>query len=150
MSFTKITSADTTNKGVIGLQNRPGYSTLQMQEKLDELALDVIVPKFNALSTEMDGVLSVNEFTIPSDAWVSNSHATYTKKAVIESTKFSNDFIPTSVDFIPSDGSAFFSDAEKEALDLVNVNCEFSNTGVTFYATDTPTTALKIRIRGGN
>lgn len=150
MSFTKITSADTTNKGVIGLQNRPGYSTAQMQAKLDELALDVIVPKFNELSTEMDGVLSVNDFTIPSDAWVANSHATYTKKAVIESTKFSNDFIPVSVDMIPSDGSAFFSDAEQAAMGLLNPNCEFSDTDVTFYATDEPTTALKIRIRGGN
>lgn len=150
MSFTKITSADTTNKGVVGLPNRPGFSYPQMQAKLEELETDVIIPKFNQLSTELDGVLSVNEFTIPSDAWVSNSHATYTKKAVIESTKFSNDFVPVSVDIIPSDGSAFYSEAEEEALDLVNLNCEFSNTGVTFYATDSPTTALKVRIRGGN
>lgn len=150
MSFTKITSADTTNKGVVGLQNRPGYSTLQMQEKLDELALNVIVPKFNALSGELDGVLSVNEITIPSDAWVSNSHATYTKKAVIESTLFSDTFIPTAVDMIPSDGTEFFSEAEEEALDLLNPNCKFTDSDVTFYATDEPTTALKFRIRGGN
>lgn len=150
MSFTKITSADTTNKGVIGLQNRPGYSTLQMQEKLDELALDVIVPKFNELSDELDEVLTVNEITVPSDAWVANTHATYTKKAVIESTLFSDTFIPTSVDMIPSDGTAFFSDAEQAAMGLLNPNCEFSDEAVTFYATDEPTTALKIRIRGGN
>ena len=150
MSFTKITSADTTNKGVVGLVNKPGYSTLQMQEKLDELALDVIVPKFNALSGELDEVLTVNEITVPANAWVANSHATYTKKAVIESTLFSNTFVPTAVDMIPSDGSAFFSEAEEEALDSLNPNCKFSDTDVTFYATDSPTTALKFRIRGGN
>lgn len=150
MSFTKITSADTTNKGVVGLPNRPGFSYPQMQAKLEELETDVIIPKFNQLSTELDGVLSVNEITIPSDAWVANSHATYTKKAVIESTLFSNTFVPTAVDMIPSDGSAFFSEAEEEALDLLNPNCKFSDTDVTFYATDSPTTALKFRIRGGN
>ena len=121
-----------------------------MQEKLDELALDVIVPKFNALSTELDETLSVNEITVPSDAWVANSHATYTKKAVIESTLFSDTFIPTAVDMIPSDGTEFFSEAEEEALDLLNPNCKFTDSDVTFYATDEPTTALKFRIRGGN
>lgn len=150
MSFTKITSADTTGKGVVGLPDEPGLSFSEMQERFEELETDVIIPKFNQLSTELDGVLSVNDITIPSNAWVANTHATYTKKAVIESDKFSNDFIPTSVDMIPSDGTAFFSDAETDALGLLNPNCEFSDEAVTFYATDAPSTSLKFRIRGGN
>lgn len=53
MAFTKITPADTTGKGVIGLPDTPELSSTDMQEKFDELALDVIVPKFNNLVDEI-------------------------------------------------------------------------------------------------
>lgn len=56
MAFGKITSDDTQNKGVIGLPDTPNLSTAGMQEKLDELALDVIIPKFNALITALGAV----------------------------------------------------------------------------------------------
>ena len=54
MGFTRITSNDTKNKGVIGLADTPGLSTEEMQKKFDELALDVIIPKLNALMTELE------------------------------------------------------------------------------------------------
>lgn len=54
MSFTKITQADLTGKGVVGLPDTPNMSTTEIQEKFDEIALDVIVPKFNTLSDELD------------------------------------------------------------------------------------------------
>lgn len=54
MSFTKITEGDLANKGVVGLADTPNLSTMEMQEKFDEVALDVIVPKFNQLSDELD------------------------------------------------------------------------------------------------
>lgn len=54
MSFTKITQADLTGKGVVGLPDTPNMSTTEIQEKFDEIALDVIVPKFNDLSDELD------------------------------------------------------------------------------------------------
>ena len=47
MAFTKITEADLQNKGVIGLPDTPGLSTTEMQEKFDEIALDVLYPKHN-------------------------------------------------------------------------------------------------------
>lgn len=53
MAFTKITPADTTGKGVIGLPDTPELSSTDMQEKFDELVLDVIVPKFNNLVDEI-------------------------------------------------------------------------------------------------
>lgn len=55
MSFTKIEPGDLTGKGVVGLPDTPNMSTTDIQEKFDEIALDVIVPKFNALSDELDG-----------------------------------------------------------------------------------------------
>ena len=150
MAFTKIEASDLTNKGVVGLPDEPGYSYTQMQEKLDELALEVIVPKFNEFSEELDEVVgNINEITVPTTAWTNNTHATYTKKAVIESDKFSNTFKPIAVDMIPSDGSAFFSDGELTAMSLLNQNAEFSNTDVTFYAKGVPSTNLKFRIWGG-
>lgn len=54
MSYTKITQADLTGKGVIGLPDTPNLSTTDIQEKFDEIVLDVIVPKFNELSDELD------------------------------------------------------------------------------------------------
>lgn len=54
MGFTKITAEDTANKGVVGLPDTPNLSTQEMQEKFDELATDVIIPKFNELSNELD------------------------------------------------------------------------------------------------
>ena len=150
MSLPKIEASDLTNKGVVGLPDEPGYSYTQMQEKLDEIALDVIVPKFNDLSDDLDEMLNVNEITVATTDWVSNTHATYTKKAVIASDKFSSTFIPVSVDLIPSDGSAFFSDGELTAMSLLNQNVEFSDEDVTFYAKGVPSTNLKFRIRGGD
>ena len=152
MSLTKIESADLTNKGVKGLPRKPGLSYTQMQDKFDELVRDVVVDKFNALSGELDEIVgNINEITVPTTAWTSNSHATYTKKAVIESNKFSDTFIPVSVEMIPSDGSEFFSEGEEEALEeLLNYNVKFTDSDVTFYATDTPSTSLKFRIRGGD
>ena len=50
----KITSSDLANKGVVGLPDTPNLSTLVMQQKFDEIATDVIVPKFNALIDELE------------------------------------------------------------------------------------------------
>lgn len=54
MALTKITQEDTNNKGVIGLPDTPNLTTQAMQEKFDELALDVIVPKHNGLIDELE------------------------------------------------------------------------------------------------
>lgn len=54
MSFTRILSSDTKNKGVIGLPDTPGLSTEDMQKKFDEIALYVIIPKLNALMGELE------------------------------------------------------------------------------------------------
>lgn len=54
MAFTKITEADMMNKGVVGLPDTPNLSTSEMQQKFDEIATDVIVPKFNNLVDELD------------------------------------------------------------------------------------------------
>ena len=54
MAFDKITSSDLQNKGVIGLADTPGLTTTAMQQKFDEIALDVIVPKFNALIDDIE------------------------------------------------------------------------------------------------
>lgn len=47
MGFNEITPADLTGKGVVGLPDTPQLSALAMQQKFDEIATDVIVPKFN-------------------------------------------------------------------------------------------------------
>lgn len=54
MAFTKITQEDIADKGVVGLADTPNLSTQAMQEKFDELALDVLMPKHNSLIDELE------------------------------------------------------------------------------------------------
>ena len=54
MAFTKIVDADLINKGVIGLPDQPGLSTAAMQNKLEETARSVVIPKHNALIDELE------------------------------------------------------------------------------------------------
>lgn len=49
MALNRIEAADIEGKGNVGMPDTPGLSTEEMQRKLDELSLDVIIPKFNAL-----------------------------------------------------------------------------------------------------
>lgn len=58
MAYTKITSEDTSGKGVIGIPDTPALTTTAMQEKFDEIALDVLVPKHNALIEELESTES--------------------------------------------------------------------------------------------
>lgn len=53
MSFTKILDTDLIDKGVIGLPDQPGLSTAAMQNKLEETARSVIIPKHNGLIDEL-------------------------------------------------------------------------------------------------
>ena len=53
-SDNKITVADLTGKGVTGMADTPNLTTAQMQQKLDEIAKEVIPPKFNALCDDLD------------------------------------------------------------------------------------------------
>lgn len=57
MEFVKINEEDYAERGVIGLPDQPGLTTLEMQKKFDELSLEVIIPKFNKLSGELDVTL---------------------------------------------------------------------------------------------
>ena len=52
--FTKIEKSDYSGKGVIGLPDAPQLSTNAMQEKFEEISLDVIIPKHNTLIDELE------------------------------------------------------------------------------------------------
>ena len=54
----KITAEDLINKGVIGLPDVPGLTTIEMQKKLDEISIDVIIPRFNEL---IDNTVSASD-----------------------------------------------------------------------------------------
>ena len=80
--FTKITSADLQDKGVVGLPDTPALSTTAMQEKFDEIAVDVIVPKFNNLVDELEDEIG--------DA-VNSDNITNIKKSVDNTLQVSTD-----------------------------------------------------------
>lgn len=47
MELKKITDADLSGKGVVGLPDEPQLSTLAMQNKLEEIVRDVVIPAVN-------------------------------------------------------------------------------------------------------
>ena len=59
----KITTADLTDKGVEGLPDAPELSTEAMQKKFDEIAKDVIIPKYNALIEALLSVIPISTLT---------------------------------------------------------------------------------------
>lgn len=108
---------------------------------------------FNSASQEdikkINSNLIANEINVPTSAWVTDSTSSdYGYKAVISSALYSNNFVPQYVDLIPYDGSAFFSDGENDAKGILNPNIVINASGVTFYASEVPSVALKFRIGG--
>ena len=54
MSFRKITQADLAGKGVIGQPQNPGLSVRQMQESVEQVPREVIVPALNELAGQLE------------------------------------------------------------------------------------------------
>jgi hypothetical protein len=61
MAFTRIEDSDLENIGVIGLPDTPGLSTAAMQNKFEETARSVIVPKHNGLMDELEASTSASD-----------------------------------------------------------------------------------------
>ena len=93
--------------------------------------------------------LQTNEFTIAIADWTASvASADYGYEALVTTDKYSATFIPTYIDMIPADGSAFFSEAETDAKWLLNQQIVFGASGFTAYASDVPTCPIKLRICG--
>ena len=73
-NLTDITSGDIAGKGVIGLPDTPNLSTLEMQQKFEQLSTDVIIPKLNDVIGEL-----VNS------GWTAAEVANYVNNAIQDS-----------------------------------------------------------------
>ncbi|MBP0980264.1 MAG: hypothetical protein J6Q18_01735, partial [Oscillospiraceae bacterium] len=49
MGYNKITENDLVGKGVVGQQDTPALSALEMQNKVEEIVRDVVIPAYNRL-----------------------------------------------------------------------------------------------------
>ena len=56
-SITRIDPSEYVDKGVIGLPDAPELSALEMQEKFDEIAIEVIIPHINGMAGEVESVV---------------------------------------------------------------------------------------------
>lgn len=56
-SITRIDPSEYVDKGVIGLPDAPELPALEMQEKFDEIAIDVIIPHINGMAEEVETVV---------------------------------------------------------------------------------------------
>ena len=138
----KSTSGDSVVLGDVYFDDITEY-----EQEGDELPAQMVNDANELINTHNKN-FSIHTITVPTSSWTNNSHATYTKKAVISSAKFSATYVPISVDLIPADDSAFFSAGEEDALTMLNPNVEFGNGTVTFYIETVPSVDLKFQIRG--
>lgn len=56
-NITPIDPDELIGKGVTGLPDSPELSTLAMQQKFDELAIDIIIPHINGMCEEIDDAI---------------------------------------------------------------------------------------------
>ena len=61
MAFKKITSGDLAGKGVIGMADVPGLTATEMQEKVEEIVRDVVIPNINDNIDEIGESLATKE-----------------------------------------------------------------------------------------
>lgn len=54
MTINAIQPSDISGKGVIGLPDTPALTTLQMQEKFEEISTDVLIPKINEIIAQVN------------------------------------------------------------------------------------------------
>ena len=64
MAFKRIEDADLTNKGVVGQENTPNLSALEMQKKVEEIPRKVIIPIFNALIDALNAGSGADGITV--------------------------------------------------------------------------------------
>lgn len=85
MAFTKINEADYVDKGIRVKNNPLGLSVSEAQRAFDELPLDVIIPKVNELSNEID------EYAESTDIKIENLKARATNAEEALETKANKD-----------------------------------------------------------
>ena len=73
--ISKITEDMLIGKGVTGLPDAPELSTLEMQEKFDELSIDVIIPHINQMCDEIDAAVDGAASTAHSEVLAETSRA---------------------------------------------------------------------------
>lgn len=66
-NITKITPEELVGKGVVGMDDAPELSTLEMQERLDQLSLEVIIPHINGMADEIDAAVDGVDFKITNE-----------------------------------------------------------------------------------
>lgn len=193
MAFDKIETADLAGIGVIGLADTPQLSTSEMQEKFEETARSVIIPKFNQAMDELPEVRtgSLNSFprpgvegkiyvdvtvipslmyiwnpeledfvlaggagsagsaegydmtvTVPVSGW--STESPYSQEVMVPGLDVNMAVVLAQVTL-----GAVATEAEKEEYSLIS-GYEQGNGSVVFYASERPSSDLKIRIFTGS
>lgn len=103
------------------------------------------------LMSQVNNQIVINEFSIPSTAWVTNTDTStsgaFPKIAVIESDKYTDESTPLWDIISSTNESGIPSSTENDSANMI-ARALFADEGITLYATDTPTVALKLRVKG--
>ena len=103
---------------------------------------------FDSVSSDVDDINSIHTFALATTDWVANTDPTtstdYPYTCTKSSTLYSNSSAPI-WDLVGA-GSVTTS-TEKEAMDAI-AEAYFSSTGIVLYATEQPTVALTLRVKG--
>lgn len=103
------------------------------------------------LMSQVNNLTAINVFSIPTSAWVANTDtatsAAFPKIAVIESDKYTDDSTPLWDIISSANESGIPSSTENDSANMIT-RALFTDEGITLFATDTPTVALKLRVKG--
>lgn len=93
----------------------------------------------------------ISTFTVAVSAWTTNADAStkdaYPKIATIATDKYADDSTPLWDVVSSTSASGVPTSAEFDSINMVS-RAYFASAGITLYATDTPTTAMKLRVKG--
>lgn len=115
----------------------------KLEKKVDDNASDI-----SDLQSDLTDIQTVNSFNVATTDWVSNSdtatNTRYPYIAVITSTLYTNNSTPPWEMF---GANGIPTDNEHDAIEMIEY-ANFSTSGVTLYATDQPTEALVLKVKG--
>ena len=123
----------------------------RMKGQLSEDAAGHLQNEIDNLNDIIESENELNVFTVQASAWETNadtaSNGAFPKIATIVSDKYSNTSTP-SWDMISNENeNGIPNAAENESIMMIQ-KAYFSSNGIVLYAVDTPTVALKLRVKG--
>lgn len=129
------------------VETETDINTLKTKVGTAETAIANLEGRVSATETTMPKIIEVNEYTIPTSAWVDSTQSDkYAKEAKVLTDKYGANFVPQYIDVIPNGN--FFTEDEEADKGLLSQTVIFADDGFYVFAEDVPSANVHLRIGG--